>query len=145
MEEMETIARPGPSSSSSASNTSKSAEDSDLSPTRNRKKTLQRQVQAVDDNEEIAKMEKVFEAFITCDFKVDNLCFEDDFVTNTADCTDSQLNEDERELDSEEVGKVKTLLRENYKIESESGNSLSLPASLVCTNVLGKHITPVRC
>ena len=145
VEEMETIARPRPSSSSSATNTSKSADDSDQSPTRNCKKNHQHKVQEVDENEEMAKMEKVFEAFITCDFKVDNLCFEDDFVTNTADSTDSQSKEDERELDSEEVGKVKTLLRENYKMESESGNSLSLPASLVCTNVLGKHITPARC
>ena len=73
------------------------------------------------------------------------MCFEDDFVPNTADLTDSQWEEDERELESEEVGKVKTLLRENVKMESESGNSLSLPASLVSTNVLGKNITPVCC
>ena len=141
---METLGRPS-RPSSSATNTSKSADDSDQSPTIKCQKTPENKVQTVDDTEEMAKMEKVFEAFITCDFKVDNLCFEDDFVTNTADSTVSQLKEDERDLKSEEVGKVKTLLRENYKMESESGNSLSLPASLVCTNVLGKNIRPVRC
>ena len=82
--------------------------------------------QTVEENEEMVKMEKVFEAFITCDFKVDKLCFEDDFVTNTAGCsTDSQWERDEREL--------------------ESGNNLSLPASLISTNVLGRNISPVCC
>ena len=130
---METIGRPSrPSSSSSATNTSKSQDELDQSPTGNCRKTPQYKVETVDENEEMAKMEKVFEAFITCDFKVDNLCFEDDFVTNTAAWPGSQCGEDERELES---GRK----RENYKMESESGNNLSLPTSLFSTNVLGKH------
>ena len=137
---MSTLGRPSrPSSSSSTTNTSKSADDSDQSPTSNCKKNLQCKTPTVDENAEMAKMEKVFEAFITCDFKVDNLCFEDDFVTSTAACTtDSQGEKDGRE-------KVKTLLRGNYKIESESGNNLSLPTSLISTNVLGRNISPVCC
>ena len=124
VEEMETLGRPRPSSSSSSSATAKSGDDSDQSPTRNCKNKLQHRVQSVEENEEMVKMEKVFEAFITCDFKVDKLCFEDDFVTNTAGCsTDSQWERDEREL--------------------ESGNNLSLPASLISTNVLGRNISPV--
>lgn len=129
---METLGRPS-SRSSSATNTSKSPDDSDQSPIRNCKKNLQNKVQTVDENEEMAKMEKVFEAFITCDFKVDSLCFEDDFVTCS---TGSLWEKDERE-------KVKTLLRENGKVESESGNNLSLPTSLISTNVLGRDITRV--
>ena len=122
---METLGRPS-RPSSSATNTSRSADDSDQSPTRNCKKNLPSKVQTVDENEEMAKMEKVFEAFITCDFKVDKLCFEDDFVTNTAGCsTDSQWERDEREL--------------------ESGNNLSLPASLISTNVLGRNMNLVCC
>ena len=132
VEEMETLGRPS-RPSSSATNTSKSADDSDQSPTRKCSKNPQNKVQTVDENEEMAKMEAVFEAFITCDFKVDKLCFEDDFVTNTPAWPDSHWES------GKEVGKLRTLLRENDKMESESGNNLSLPASLISTNVLGRN------
>ena len=141
VEEMETLGRPS-RPSSSATNTSKSADDSDQSPSRKCGKNPENKVQTVDENEEMAKMEKVFEAFITCDFKVDNLCFEDDFVTNTGACPDSRLEEDKSKRELASGRELKTLLRENDKMESEIGNNLSLPASLISTNVLGRKVRP---
>ena len=125
VEEMETIARPSTSSTN----------QSDSEPSQ-AGRTPSVQERKIDENDEMARMEEVFEAFISCDFHVGNLCFEDDFVTN--------LTESEPlERECESVGAVreaKHLTRQDHiedKMDLENGKDIRLPASLVSTNVLG--------
>ena len=127
VEEVETIARP---STSSTSITSSDKSDSDQSQTGGR----------IDEKAEIAKMDQVLEAFITCDFNVGNLCFEDDFVTKFTD-SDQKSEKVPKEFESSpKVKEAKQLTRQEHfedKIELENEKNCQLPTSLVSTNVLG--------
>ena len=139
VEEMETIARPTATSSSRSSSSSESV-DCQIN------EKFSHHWQQVDENEEIAKMDQVFEAFISCDFNVDSLCFEDDFVTKTTEL-DSQSKKVPGESKSfMQVREVKHLTRqENVEEKKETDNGINLPSpptSLISTNVLG---TDLKC
>ena len=69
----------------------------------------------------MARMEEVFEAFISCDFHVGNLCFEDDFVTNL---TESEPLSGEC---GSAVREVKHLTRQDHiedKMDLENGKDI---------------------
>ena len=131
VEEMEVMARPGSSSNSSSTSEMTSSRPRDTReecPHDNDEGLL-------DENEEIAHMDQVFEAFISHDFSVEGLGFEDDFVPREAP-TGKEAKQSRRVLTE-----LKSVLNGRLKeTEAREAKALSLDPSksLVTTNILGQ-------
>ena len=144
VEEMEVMARPGSSSNSSSTSDTASSRPRDTreeSPHDNDEGLL-------DENEEIAHMDQVFEAFISHDFSVEGLGFEDDFVPREAP-TGKEAKQSKRvltelksvlngRLKETEAREAKALSRQNGIEENGTRSHEDPSKSLVTTNILGQ-------
>ena len=143
VEEMEVMARPGSSNSDTRSSTSDTS-----SRLKDTAEPSSQDDQIVDENEEIAHMDEVFEAFISHDFSVEGLGFEDDFVPREPQ-TGKEAKQSKRvltELKSvlngrmkeTEVREAKALSRQNGIEENGVRPQHEDPSkSLMTTNILG--------
>ena len=139
---MEVMARPGSSNSSSTSETA-STRPKDTREQSHRDDGL------LDENEEIAHMDQVFEAFISHDFSVEGLGFEDDFVPREAP-SGREAKQSRRvltelksvlngRLKETEAREAKALSRQNGIEENGTSHEHEDPSkSLVTTNILGQ-------
>lgn len=138
VEEMEVMARPGSSHSDTRAST---ASDKDTEEPSSRDGLI-------DENEEIAHMDEVFEAFISHDFSVEGLGFEDDFVPREPQ-TGKEAKQSKRvltelksvlngRLKETEVREAKALSRQNGIEENGMSHEHEDPSkSLMTTNILG--------
>ena len=161
VEEIDYIARP--SSSRSMTESELSATESSVDVQDNHEK---QGVKVIDDSKEIAQMDEVFEAFIAQDLNPNDFGFEDDFVSaEEKQKSKREMKQSKRvleELKSVLIGKEKEFeVREaravarQQKVEKEDDESihdqvksaadtsvetdgfLSVPKSLMTTNILG--------
>ena len=151
--EMEVMARPGSSSSdlSSSSKGSKHLGEADDSVTEDSLDAATAEL-TTDETEEIAHMDEVFEAFISHDFKINGLGFEDDFVPYEEKLKESKQSKrvmselksvlnvrmrDTEERESKALQRQKKIDDEVVCDRAECGAG-DLSKSLVSTNILGQ-------
>ena len=150
--EMEVMARPGSSNSDlSSSKSSKHRGEADDSVTEDSLDAATADL-TTDETEEIAHMDEVFEAFISHDFKINGLGFEDDFVPFEEALKESKQSKrvmselksvlngrmrDTEERESKALQRQKNIEDEVVCDKAECGAG-DLSQSLVSTNILGQ-------
>ena len=149
---MEVMARPGSSNSDlSSSKSSKHRGEADDSVTEDSLDAATADL-TTDETEEIAHMDEVFEAFISHDFKINGLGFEDDFVPLEEALKESKQSKrvmselksvlngrmrDTEERESKALQRQKNIDDEVVCDKAECGAG-DLSQSLVSTNILGQ-------
>ena len=149
---MEVMARPGSSNSDlSSSKSSKHRGEADDSVTEDSLDAATADL-TTDETEEIAHMDEVFEAFISHDFKINGLGFEDDFVPFEEALKESKQSKrvmselksvlngrmrDTEERESKALQRQKNIEDEVVCDKAECGAG-DLSQSLVSTNILGQ-------